>query len=1073
MMVRQDHGKPDSGCTGRQAARKTCGMKEQGRQAQSDGGRDLRASDMRQGKLLELNDAQQKVASHNDGALMVSAGPGSGKTFVLVSKAISLKESGVDQSSILCMTFTEKATNEMSERLEKNGITGAKVCTFHAFSREVIEDNLIESGIGHKTRTFLRPLQIAWCLRNTDKFGLDPRYVKIGSDWNALYGAMLEAISRFKQEAVSHEKLQEFVDSRIASGRPGDADPEEMDDETKAAYRLNELNKVYRAYEEYKSEENFMDFEDIIYNAVALLKDDKDLLRKYQERFQYVMVDEFQDNNYSQLELVKLLGMHGNVTVVGDRDQSIMRFQGSYGRVFEDFQRTYQDREEIKLARNYRSTRNIIKIANQILGKAEGDSHGHTENEDGEKINLVFTDTDKAQAEYVARSIRDLLGSRVRRRDNTESPIRYRDVAVLTRRKAEGSKMAHELRLHGIPAVFVGNTDIRSNQVILDLVAHIRIMHSPETAGMDIFRILRNNRITEQNIATIYDAARRKSHDAGSDSRDDFVMRTMRECGRLEITQKMAISDIVRHLDDMAEESNGMGIGDLVLKVAGEDSDAYKKLLSKGDTGNIQVLNKFCGIAMEYQDVFPSHVLGDFLQYLPSLNQNGIETEDEEPEDAVNVMTMHKSKGKEFPVVFIPDVANRRFPTKYTERQFSIPGELRHGGKAGDSKEEHDEEERRLFYVSATRAMNRLFIMCPERYGQNVTASKPSRFLEDLEYETNPLISLVRFAGNDLDVAQAQDPKGDVAEMQRLASDAIYDMLPSVAVQRIVNIAYMEHCKRFGTADGFDPAGILDINMDEMVLPEDPKQDTFNHENITLSASSIKMYERCPLQFKFSKIMRIPTRKDAALDLGTVVHEIAEEFGKRKMNCQEYGLDDGMKMFRDMWSAKPYRGGISEDSTAERTKKMLDSYLRWDSESKNPMVSTEDKFSARICGVRFTGKIDRLEKNREGEYEFVDYKTGRNIPSKAKAMADSQLNIYAEAIRAKTGRLPARASLFYPELDKVVEYDITSESVKESMESISEVINEILKENFEATPGSACWQCGYSSICEEASTGIN
>ncbi len=1018
-----------------------------------------------EGRLFMLNETQQQVANHRDGALVVSAGPGSGKTFVLVSKVISLVESGVGQSSILCMTFTEKATSEMKERLEKNGITDAKVCTFHAFSREVIGDNLIESGIGQKARTFLRPLQLAWCLRNTDMFNLDPRYVKIGNDWNALYNAMLEAISRFKQETVSCEMLQEYVDSRIAACRHDGAEP---DDQMVQVYRLNELNKVYRAYEEYKAAENFMDFEDMVYRAVMLLRDDEVLLRGYQEKFQYVLIDEFQDNNYSQLEMVKLLGRHGNVTVVGDRDQSIMRFQGAYGEVFGDFQKTHPDSQEIKLVQNYRSTRNIIEIADQILGKARGGAQGRTENEDGERINVVFTDDDKAQAEYVAGTIRELVGRAVRRRDGTESPIGYKDIAVLSRRKTEGYRMAHELRSHGIPAVFVGNTEIRSNQVILDLVAYLKIMHSPATAGMWIFRIMRNHGISEQNVAVIYDIARRTLWEA-DDRRDDCVMKTMRECNGLDITQESTILEIAKYLDRLVEESRGAAIGDLVLKIAGEDSGTYKKLLERNDAGNIQVLNKFCDMAMEYQDVFPEHGVGDFLQYLPVLNQNGIETEDEGPEDAVNVMTMHKSKGKEFPVVFIPDVADRRFPTRYNERQFSLPEELRHDGRTGDTREEHDEEERRLFYVSATRAMNMLYIVCPERYGQNVGTSKPSRFLTDLDYEANPLINLVRSAGTGQGAVQSQDPNGHtVSEMQRLATEAVHDMMPRAAVQRIVNLAYMEHHKKFGTADGFDPTEILDINMDEMVLPADAKQDTFNHKNLTLSASSIKSYERCPLQFKFNKIMHIPQHTNTALDLGSVIHGIAEEFGKKRMGGQEYGLDGGMEMFKNEWRAKPYRGGISEDITINRTEEMLGNYLRWDRESKNTLQKTEENFRVNIGGMEFKGKIDRLEKNQDGEYEIVDYKTGKSKLSKAKARTDPQLNIYAEAIRAKHGRLPAKASLFYLELGKVVEYDITSESVEESMESITEMKNEILKENFEATPGSACRQCGYTSICKES-----
>ncbi len=1005
---------------------------------------------------------------------MVVAGPGSGKTFVLVNKVLNLIRSGVPESSILCMTFTEKATGEMKQRLENKGVADVKVSTFHAFSKELIEENLIESGIGHGARVFDRPLQIAWCLRNTDRFKLDPRYINVGRGWNELYSAVLEAISRFKQEMISHNGLQELIDLKMSAFEPpGDlksADAKQDDDgQIELVYRLNELNKVYRQYEEYKDEQNFIDFEDMVYRAAKLLTDNEVLRNRYQKKFQHIMIDEFQDNNYTQLELVKILGEHQNVTVVGDGDQAIMGFQGAHQGAFEDFERDYPNHQRIELATNYRSTKNIIAVANQILGRTEEE---HTENEAGEKIAVVCTDTDGGEAEYIARTVRDLIGKPVRRCGSDERQISYRDIAVLSRRKRDGYKFAHALKSLGIPATFIGNTDIRANQIILEIVAYLKVIHSPATSGMEIFRLLKKHGISEQNIIVVNGAARRTAGEPDN-RRDDCVLKTMREYSGLDITQKQAVLEIAERLDNIIKKYSGTAISETVRGIMMEESGVYKKLVDgEGlqDRKSIRVLNKFYKMAKEYQDVFPDHGIGDFLQYLPVLGHNGIEAEDDGPDDAVNVMTMHKSKGKEFPVVFIPDVADRRFPVRYSERLFGMPEGLSgRVNKTGDSKEAHDDEERRLFYVSATRAMNRLYIMYPGRYEQNVTESKPSRFLTALNYETNPRIDFIRFAESGQSDIQGPDPKEHAkAEKQRQASEAIYGMHPKAAILRIVELAWIEHCEKFGTSDGFDPKSILDVDMEEVAPPVKARQPAFNHKNLTLSASSIKSYITCPQQFEFGKIMRIPQHTSSALDLGNAIHKIAEEFSRRKKDGQEPTLDDGLKMFEKEWRSKPYRSKIDEKSAKDRIRQMTGTYLGWDSRSKNELVGTEIPFSLEIGGVRFNGKIDRLEKNPEGGYEVVDFKSGKSLLSRPKARIDPQLNIYAKAVKKMHGVLPVKASLFYLEKDKMVEYDIKRESVEESMNSIKDMVGEILKENFKATPGHVCSRCPYASICESS-----
>ena len=319
---------------------------------------------------FELDEQQAKAVNHVTGPLLVVAGPGSGKTRVIVEKVLHLVKSGIEQSSILCLTFTEKAAGEMKARLEKNGILDAKISTFHSFAKEILEENFIESGLGRTTKIFKKSSQMVWCIRNTDKFNFDSNHLELGNNQVRIYSAILESVSNFKEEMITPDQVQEYIEKNLKRLESEDSEDSEIQKNLKFFNRLNEFNKVYRAYEEYRKEKELIDFDDMITKAIELLLKDSVILSNYQEKFQYILVDEFQDNNFSQLELVKLLGKNGNITAVGDDDQCIMRFQGAYFGIFKDFESAYPC-EKIELSKNYRSTKNIVRLANQLLEPIE------------------------------------------------------------------------------------------------------------------------------------------------------------------------------------------------------------------------------------------------------------------------------------------------------------------------------------------------------------------------------------------------------------------------------------------------------------------------------------------------------------------------------------------------------------------------------------------------------------------------------------------------------------------------------------------------------------------------------
>ncbi len=1018
---------------------------------------------------------QQKAIAHIDGPLMVIAGPGSGKTRIIVESVLNLHTSGIPQSSILCLTFTEKAAEEMKQRLEKSGILDTTISTFHAFSKGVLEDNFIESGLGRTTKIFKKSSQMVWCIRNTDRFGFDSRHLEIGNNQVRVYSAILEGISDFKQEMIAPEQIQKHIDTSL-----GKLDPDSADDavqkQIKFLRQLNEFNKVFHEYEKYRKEKELIDFDDMVTKAIDLFRKDPVILSDYQKKYSHILVDEFQDNNFAQLEIVKLLGTHGNVTVVGDDDQCIMRFQGAYFGIFKDFQKTYSKFEKIELGRNFRSPQNIVKLATQLLEPIPDREKKSlfSKEEEGDQVKVIRTPTESGQVEFVVETIRKLLDKPLKRRDGTTSPITYKDIAILSRRKAEGQKFTKVLKQFGIPAAFVGESNIFSNPVILDLISFLKIANSPTTTGADLFRLLKGHGISEQNIAVLTNAAHEKARHL-YEGDEDFVLDTVRKYKDHNITQKTEVGELLEQIDTVIDLANHSTVSELVYKIMMSISGLYKKSLQSDKTSdkkNLILLNKFYELAQEYQDIFPEEPLSDFLIHVSILGNFEIEISEALFGDTVNVLTMHKSKGKEYPIVFVTDLTEGRLPTKYKERTFHIPEGMMKGVDATiDSEKHHIDEERRLFYVAMTRAMNKLFLLYPKRYLGNVNEKKPSQFLVELEYETNPLVELVDFPESENMNMQAEDMVERVkTDLQREGASAINQMNLKTAIHRIIELSRVKHFEKHGNFDDFDANEVLKINLNDIDLTTEligKKLSLFNKDDLTLSANSIKAYDTCPLKFKFQKILRVPQPSSTALDLGSVVHEVAEEMAKAKQKGEKLTEKKVLDKLKEKWIFRSYQNQADEDKAMERAEKMVKAYLEWENKSKNEIIDTEISFNVKIGDVTFTGRIDRLERNPDGKYEVVDFKTGKSAISKNKARIDPQLNIYAKAVEKLTGELPVKASLFYVEQNRMVEYDVTPDTVKAAIEPIKEMTKGILAENFEPTPSAgACMFCSYQSICD-------
>lgn len=627
-----------------------------------------------------LNDRQLEAVRHTEGPLLITAGAGSGKTKVLTCRIAHLLEKGVSPYRILAITFTNKAAKEMRERVEK--LVGARaesmwLSTFHSFCAKLLRFE-IDGKFGY-TRNFTiydatdQMTLIKDCLKqmNLDDKQFPPRSVlgTISSAKNALMDA--------------HEfagRTNDFYEEKVA--------------------------EAYTLYEKKLLENNAMDFDDLLRLAVRLLDEYSDVREKYQDRFQYILVDEYQDTNHAQYTLTKLLAAKWrNICVVGDADQSIYAWRGADIRNIMDFTRDYPDAASIKLEQNYRSTKTILQAANAVINNNESRPKKNlwTENQAGNKIIHYHAQTEYDEADYVA-------GVIYNRHEISQEP--YGNMAILFRTNSQSRVLEEKLMRYAIPYTMVGGTKFYDRKEIKDVIAYLRLLYNPEDS-LSLTRIInvpkRNIGATTLEHLTDYAEEQGISLFEALSSTEDLPV-TKRAKAALE-DFSVTIFELLNHVD----EWNVQQIMEEVIKQTGYgamlDADAAHDTQGESRKENV---GQFLTAAKEYVDDNPDGTLQDFLENVALVSDVD---EFESSESKVTLMTLHAAKGLEFPVVFLVGLDEGLFP---------------HSRTLMDSSQ--IEEERRLAYVGITRAEQQLYVTNASTrtmYGR-ISAYMPSRFLAEI-----------------------------------------------------------------------------------------------------------------------------------------------------------------------------------------------------------------------------------------------------------------------------------------------------------------------------------------------------
>lgn len=635
------------------------------------------------GKLdAGLNDMQKEAVMHTEGPLLILAGAGSGKTTVLVNRiAYLLTEKNVRPYNILAITFTNKAANEMKARVERLFDESANdiwVSTFHSMCVKILRRYIDRIGYGNDfviydstdSQTVIKD-----CLKQLNL-----------SDENFKPRSMLAQISNAKDDLL---------------------DPEAFDKMYANDFRMSKIAKVYSTYQNMLKANNALDFDDIIINTVKLFEQNPDVLEYYQNKFHYIMVDEYQDTNNAQYRLVSLLSsLRRNLCVVGDDDQSIYKFRGANIGNILDFEKEFPDARVIKLEQNYRSTQTILNAANDVIShnrKRKGKNLWTNGNE-GDKIYFYDGENEHDEGRFIAREIDRLV---------SECNRNFSDFVILYRTNAQSRVLEEMLLKQGIPYRVLAGLRFYDRKEIKDIIAYLRIIQNPADSvslkriinepkrGIGATTIAHAQDIAESIKSSIYDVIK------------DAKVYTELQRSSAKLDEFVAVVDLLRRM------SREMSLTDFVELVL--EKTTYRQSLVLENSieaqGRLENLDEFMSVVKEYEQTAQEPSLQDFLESVSLISD--IDNYDEE-QPSVVLMTIHAAKGLEFPIVFIAGMEEGLFP-----------------GTRSVIDEEELEEERRLCYVAITRAKEVLYLTKAQvrmLFGQTSYPSA-SRFVKEIPFE--------------------------------------------------------------------------------------------------------------------------------------------------------------------------------------------------------------------------------------------------------------------------------------------------------------------------------------------------
>ncbi len=967
--------------------------------------------------LESLNPNQKKAVIHGAGPLLIVAGAGTGKTTVITRRiAWLLLEKELQADQILAMTFTEKAAEEMETRVDQLlplGYEDLWINTFHEFGKKVLQDNALEIGLDPDFKVLTEADQYMFIRQRLFEFDLN-YYRPLGNPAKFIQ-ALLKLFSRAKDEEIDEVEFLAYAKKlKIKAQNPK---PKQLQSKTKLqegadveeAEKLMELAKAYQKYQEMMRAEGYMDFGDLIMYTLKLFRKRKSVLEKYRRQFKYILVDEFQDTNFAQYQILKLLAdPDNNLTVVGDDDQSIYRFRGAALNNILNFKKHYPKAKEVVLKTNYRSGPGVLGMAYESI---QGNNPDRLERKLGIKKDLeigrdlklpgkktvqtqpelIWFDTVERQANGVIKKIVDI---------KTAEKREWRDFAILVRANSQADPFIKILDRNNIPYQFVASKGLYTQPEVMDLLSYLTVLDS----FLDSTSLYRVTRIPvfqfdPQDVIRLMAYARRKNLSLYE------AMDEVESVAGIKAATKKSIVKLFDLLKKHAALARDKKVSEVLVEFLRDSG--YMKILEKRDT--LETEQRFQNIVelfkriQQFEQTGETQSVSDFIAELAVATEGGEDpapAEIEEGPDTIKVMTIHKAKGLEFPVVFLVSLIEGHFPVRNRRDPLTLPDEML---EETLPEESHVQEERRLFYVAATRAMDQLYLAGAADYGGK-RQRKLSRFVKEIEDKVK-----VSRPKSGTEIAQQQLFVGEAAQAE------IKDKLPA-----------------------------------------------------KFSYTQMEAFKSCPLQYKFAHILRVPTAGSHSFSYGRSVHETLSDFFAERAKGKEPTQKDLLAMLENNWIDEFYDSKAHEQKRYKTAQAALKDFYKKHKDKWPKTTAIEKGFNLKIGKYVLKGAIDRVDKLDGKKVEIVDYKTGDSKKGEKEIKKPTQLLLYALAAEQVLGLTPEKLTLYYTDDNKP--YSIEREKFEpllaKTKEETIKILDDLCASDFLATPSShVCKHCDFKMIC--------
>jgi DNA helicase-2/ATP-dependent DNA helicase PcrA len=963
------------------------------------------------GVLEGLNDEQRAAVTHGEGPLLIVAGAGTGKTAVITRRIawlIATKRARPDE--ILALTFTDKAASEMESRVDvlvPYGMVGATLSTFHAFCDRFVREHAIELGMTSQLRVGTRADMLVFLREHLFDLGLS-RYLPLGQPDQHL-DALLTVFDRARDEDVSPERYREFAEGLAAAAS--------TDEERDRAAAEQEKAAAYGAYQRLLLTHGRVDFGSQISLALRLLRERPYLRRELQDRYRYLLVDEFQDTNHVQFELVKLLaGGRRNLTVVGDDDQSIYRFRGAKIENLLGFLDAFPGSKVLLLRHNYRSGQRILDVAHRAIRYNDPARLEARDPErfakrliaargtDGEILHRSYP-TGSDEAEAVAAEIAAHLDA------GTHTA---REIAILARTHVQLDGFALALTARGVRFQRATQRGLYRRPEVLLCLEVLRAIADPDDGGsaftvlgdplfeVDPVDLARLSAHASRSNRPLMMLAGEAAHDPGSHLTDASRAGILRW---LDLHRRLAASAVRRATSEVLYEFVSES-GLLGRLSADETAEAAER---------VQNLGKLFGIVTRVGAILRQDRVAAFVAHLDLLIEAGDDPAAASPdleEDAVQLLTAHNAKGLEFPIVYLVQLAAGRFPLPSRTDALEFPPELRGGG---DPRLDHEREERRLFYVAMTRARDRLVLSHAADYGGDRTRKASAFVVEALDLPSPP---------------KAARGASALEALSRFAPAA--EPIPPVLAP----------------------------------LPAD--------RPLRLSHNQIDDYLTCPFKYRYAHVIQVPLASDPQAMYGIAVHEGIRAWLAPRLRGHPVTLDDVLVEYERAWSSEGFYSREHEERRFAEGREALRRFVVRDQASGRMPLAIEMPFQFALGNDIVVGRWDRIDEAPDG-IVLIDYKTSE-IEDAEKAtrraqdsVRNDQLGLYALAYHETRGALPRRVQLHFVGTGVTGDALVEPVHLERARARIRTAAAGIRAAEFGATPDPAtCAYCPYNRFCPYA-----